>query len=371
MDVGLSYHSMDGIMKGLPQLLARYRIEPPKPKEEKFSLKLRVQLDGNGIPTLDTAEQVEEYIEIKKIPIKKHQQDAKKPAENKDDAKDGEAAEGDKPAEDAKNDAPKEPEYEYEEKEVKKTRSTNIQFKWEQHGYGGQTITEFVKAEDEMCKQDNIILDVKIMRNTLETYVYDMRAAIDTIGNFSEYIKDDVKQTYLEDLNKTEEWIYDEGESAAKDVYQKKLDELKKIGDPVKARHMFHDVFPSRSKDFEDIVTNIYQQAVEIPDDSHITKEEKEELLKKCQDTVDWFNKAKTAQASVPKNEDPVIDLHELENRKNEVISLGTKILSKPAPKKDAKKDEKPEDKKEEQPQQDAAPDSAEGDNKDSEMKDN
>ena len=65
MDLGVSYHDMDGIVAGLPQLLARYRVEPPTPTEEKFSLKLRIQLDQNGIPALNSAELLEEYTEIK------------------------------------------------------------------------------------------------------------------------------------------------------------------------------------------------------------------------------------------------------------------------------------------------------------------
>lgn len=136
MDLGIAYHSMEGVVNGLPQLLARYRIEPPTPTEEKFSLKLRVQLDHNGIPGLDTAELIEEYIEVKKIPVKSSAPPAPKPAEG---------AEGEAPAEPAP-----EPEQTYEEKEIKKTRNTQIHFKFEQHGYSAKQIEEFTKAEDEM-----------------------------------------------------------------------------------------------------------------------------------------------------------------------------------------------------------------------------
>lgn len=280
MDVGVSYHAMDGIMEGLPQLLARYRIEPPKPKEEKFSLKLRIQLDGNGIPALDTAEQIEEYVEIKRIPTKTMKKTpVAKPEEG--EKKEETPAEGDKPAEDKKEEAPKEPEYEYEEKEIKKTRSTQIHFKWEQHGYGVQQLTDFAKAEDELCKQDNLILEIKITRNQLETYVYDMRASLDSIGNFIPYMVEDQRQAYLVELNNTEEWLYGDGESAAKDAYVEKLSQLKQIGEPVKNRYRFHDLYQSRAQDFEQTIGNIFQQACDIPEDSHITAEEKEKLIKK------------------------------------------------------------------------------------------
>lgn len=362
MDVGVSYHSMDGIMGGLPQLLARYRVEPPKPKEEKFSLKLRVQMDGNGIPALDTAELVEEYTEIKKIPIKKQAPPAPKPAEA---PKEGEAP-ADASTTEENKEAPKEPEIQYEEQTVNKTRSTQIHFKWEQHGYGVQKITEFIEAEDSMCKQDNVILEIKVMRNHLETYVYDMRAALNIIGNYAPYIKEDDKEAYLLELNQVEEWIYSDGESAAKEIYESKWDELRKIGDPVKARYVFHDMFPPRAKDFEDTVNNYFQQAANIPDDSHITKEEREQLLKKCQDVIEWFNNSKDVQNSLPTYENPVIDFNEMETKKNEVITLGNKILNKPVP----KKENKPEDAKAEE-KTDAGQSAPAADNKDAEMKDN
>lgn len=139
MDVGVSYHDMEGVVVGQPQLQARYRIEPPAPKEEKFSLKLRVQVDQNCIPSLDTAELIEEYVEIKKVAVKQSPAPAPAPApadENKEGAPQPEAA----PAQ----------EQTFEEKETKKTRSTQIKFKFEHHGYSSKQIADFIKAEDEM-----------------------------------------------------------------------------------------------------------------------------------------------------------------------------------------------------------------------------
>ena len=352
MDVGVSYKSMDGIITGLPQLLARYRVEPPKPKEDKFALKLRVQLDQNSIAALDTAEQVEEYIEIKKIPVKP----AKAPAPAKDEKKEGEG----------EKEAAKEPEYQYEEKEVKKTRNTQIHFKYEHHGYGPKQLDDFTAAEDAMCKQDNVILEVKVMRNHLETYVYDMRASLDTIGNYREFMKDADREAYLAQLNQTEEWLYDEGESAAKDVYEKKLSDLQNIGEPVKMRYRFHDMFPSKIQDFESTVNDIFSKAANIPDDSHITAEEKEELTKSCEENTNWAANSKEVQNSLPKYENPAVDLAELDQRKHKLTELAEKILNKPEPKQE-KKEEAP---KEEAPKEEGAKEEAPKPAEDSEMKD-
>ena len=359
MDVGVSYHDKEGIVVGQPQLLARYRIEPPAPKEEKFSLKLRVQIDQNGIPALDSAELIEEYIEIKKVAIKTQSSaPAPQPApatgeENKD-----EAAQSNPTA------AP-EPEQSFEEKEVKKTRSSQIQFKFEHHGYSAKQLSDFIKAEDEVWKQDNVILELKIMRNHLETYVYDMRAALDTIGNLKEYIKEQDRIEYLELLNQTEQWIYDEGESAAKDVFRSKFEHLQKIGESIKLRSRFHESFKPRIKDFQEILANAHQKALEIPADSHITAEEKSELLRSCEDNSNWVAEAVSAQDSQAHYEDPVVDLMDLDQKRHKFMELANKILNKPAPVKEEKKEEpKPESTSQEAPKE-----GNEG-NKDAEMKD-
>jgi len=366
MDVGVSYKSLDGIITGLPQLLARYKIEPPKPKEEKFSLKLRVQLDQNGIPSLDTAEQIEEYIEIKKIPVKPHA-----PTPPKEDKKDeGKKEDGKKESKKDKKDkkeAPKEPEYHYEEKEVKKTRSTQIHFKFEHHGYGAKEIEEFIIIEKDMSKQDHLILEVKVMKNHLETYVYDMRAAIDSVGTYIPFIQDNIRQTFLDELNSTEAWIYDDGQSHAKEVYEEKMNSLQKIGEPVKARYIFHDLFPVRIQEFENIVNDIFSKAANIADDSHITKEEKEELIKSCEDNTNWISNVKEINSSLPKYEDPTINFGEVDERKNTITQLGDKILNKPEPKKEEPKKEEP--KKEESEKKEDSENKEETDKKEEEGK--
>ena len=282
---------------------------------------------------MDTAEQVEEYTEIKKIPVKPDT--SKIP---KTEKKEGEA-EGDK-----KEDK-KEPEYQYEEKEVKKSRSTQIHFKYEHHGYGAPQIEEFSKVEEEMSKQDNVILNFKVLKNHLETYVYDMRASLDTVGNHKQFIQDADREAYLSTLNSTEEMIYDDDQPA--EVFQKRYDELTAIGEPIKARARFNEFFPLRISDFENVLNNIFSQGANIPEDSHITKEEKEELMKSCEENTNWITNAKKDVSAMALHQDPSVDLAEIETRKTALIELGTKILNKPEPKKEEPKKEEEGEKKE------------------------
>lgn len=203
------------------------------------------------------------------------------------------------------------------------------------------------------------------MRNHLETYVYDMRAALDYIGNLKDFIKDQDRTQYLELLNQTEQWIYDDGESASKDVFKNKFDDLRKIGEAVKLRSRFHESFVPRTKDFQDVIASTHQKVLEVPEDSHITQEEKRELLKSCEENSSWLSEAISAQNSQARYEDPVFDLMELDQRKHKLLDLANKTLNKPAPAKAEKKEEQ----KAEGASQEAPNASAEN-NADAEMKD-
>jgi hypothetical protein len=125
MDVAVAYANPELALAGIPTMLSRYHIEPPVPKHEKFALKLRVKLDHNSIPGLDTAEMVEEFMEEKKIPLKM----AKNPPPKKEEPKKEDTKEGEEPKDaEMKDDKPAEkvpePEQQYETKMVNKTTTT-------------------------------------------------------------------------------------------------------------------------------------------------------------------------------------------------------------------------------------------------------
>ena len=47
------------------------------------------------------------------------------------------------------------------------------------------------------------------------------------------FISEQDKEQFLRLLNDTEAWLYEEGDDETKTVYNKKLEELKKHGDPI------------------------------------------------------------------------------------------------------------------------------------------
>ena len=344
IDIGVSYNDPATILGGMPTALARYRVEIPKPEHPKFSLKLRVKLDQNCIPGLDTAELIEEYKEEKKIAVKAAPPPAPKKDENGDTEMKDQAA-------DEKKEEPKAPEQQYETKIVDKTRSTNINFKWEKHGLTTSAINDFQKQEVEMYTQDRKILEVKEAKNRLESYVYDMRDKCGDYGDRKHLIEEAIRQEFLTSLNETESWLYES--ERTQDEYEKRLGELTKVGEPVNYRFRFYDSLGYRKEQLNLVLKAAEENGSKIPEDSHITKEEKEALLKLVSETQAWQTEMDEKLSKINKWEDPGYTLNQLEDKQKLVVELSNKTLNKPkpAPKKEEKKEEKADEKKEDKPE--------------------
>ena len=85
-----------------------------------------------------------------------------------------------------------------------------------------------------------MILEHKKLKNELESFLYEVRTNVDAYGSWEKYIDPSIRGKYLEELNKTVEWLYADGANAAGSEYKKRLDEFKKVGTPVKERYRFY-----------------------------------------------------------------------------------------------------------------------------------
>ena len=81
--------------------------------------------------------------------------------------------------------------------------------------------------------QDQLEQEKADSRNAVEEYVYSMR---DKLYELEDYITEQDRTAFNEQLSKTEDWLYDEGEDQPKKVYVERLVALRKVGDPVVER---------------------------------------------------------------------------------------------------------------------------------------
>ncbi|CEF67335.1 Heat shock protein 4 [Strongyloides ratti] len=209
-------------------------------------------------------------------------------------------------------------------------------------------IFDIYKARDfELKMQQTDLLEKQKAdaKNAVEEYVYDMRDKLCEV--LADFIQESEADEFKAHLQKTEDWLYEDGEDAETKVYEEKLSFLKKIGDPVVER--YHE-YENRAILFEAIETKImqidkfidqYNNGVEAY--SHIDKND----VKKVQDAVEekrkWVWENKDKQAKKAKYDAPHVWCREISNAKALLDSIVNPIMNRPKPKVEPPKKEKKE----------------------------
>ncbi len=175
-----------------------------------------------------------------------------------------------------KEEAPKQ---EFETQIKKKKTTTPLQNTGESYALNKQQREEFIRQELEWNKNDNIILELKAMKNNLEAYSYNMRTDLDAQGGvLRDYVDPAIIEAYLVEINQIVDWLYeDEGKNAAKDVYLAKYNSLRKIGDPAKLRKKYFEEVGPQFVQFEKLSQNVNNQFANL---AHMTDEDSQNLVK-------------------------------------------------------------------------------------------
>lgn len=77
-----------------------------------------------------------------------------------------------------------------------------------------------------MIAQDKKEKERSDAKNAVEEYVYDMRGRLDG-GEYEKFTDDKNRQRLLDDLQSTENWLYEDGMNQEKNVYVDRLKGLK------------------------------------------------------------------------------------------------------------------------------------------------
>lgn len=59
----------------------------------------------------------------------------------------------------------------------------------------------FFDVEEQMVREDDDILEMKYLRNTLEAYSYEMRNNLDSYGTFEKYLDEPTKASFIAEIN--------------------------------------------------------------------------------------------------------------------------------------------------------------------------
>uniref|UniRef100_A0A670YE13 Heat shock protein 105 kDa n=1 Tax=Pseudonaja textilis TaxID=8673 RepID=A0A670YE13_PSETE len=171
---------------------------------------------------------------------------------------------------------------------------------------GKDLLNMYIETEGKMIMQDKLEKERNDAKNAVEEYVYDFRDKLS--GPYEKFVCEQDRQNFSMLLSEIEDWLYEEGEDQAKQVYMDKLTEL---------------------KDEKYI---------------HIDESEMNKVEKCVSDTTEWLNNIINIQAKQSLDQDPVVRVNEIRRKLREIHSLCEPIVNQPKPQIDSPKQEEPPD---------------------------
>jgi len=370
------------LLAGLPDTIAQYTVGKGKRKNagvdggSKTKLTVRVRNGIHQIPELEGVSMTESWTEIEKIAIKVTKPPAPKPAEAPKDDKaktDGDKdAKADAPADGAEakpeekkdgddkapaeaapaQEAPKEPEHvteqKYEEKVRQRSREYTVPFTTVCHAIPPDQRKLLGTIEAELWAADSVILDAKAARNDLEAYAYQMKGELEPYGSYEHNIPADLKEPYLAELQKTIDWIYDDGKDATLQELKDKDASLRKTGEPVRARAKFRGGIAEWIELWTKIKTTKIEPRLaerKEEDGKPFQSEEQQSTIAAKVGLLDaWFEEINKA-LEAPKDQDVAYTLEGVERKIELTRAEVQAVFDAPPPKpKEEKKPEPPKD---------------------------
>ncbi|XP_019827003.2 heat shock protein 105 kDa isoform X2 [Bos indicus] len=290
---------------------------------EKSRVKVKVRVNTHGIFTISTASMVE------KIPAEENEVSSleadmdcqnQRPPENPD-------AE----ANEKKVDQPP-------EAKKPKIKVVNVELPIEANlvwQLGKDLLNMYIETEGKMIMQDKLEKERNDAKNAVEEYVYEFRDKL--CGPYEKFICEQDHQKFLRLLTETENWLYEEGEDQAKQAYVDKLEELMKIGTPIKVRFQEAE---ERPKIFEELGQRLQHYAKIAADFrnndekyNHIDESEMKKVEKSVNEMMEWMNNVMCAQAKKSLDQDPVVCAQEIRAKIKELNNNCEPVVTQPKPK--------------------------------------
>ena len=276
---------------------------------------------------------------------KKEEKEEKKEEEKKEMDVEGEEKKEEPKPEEKKEEKKEEPKPKYQTETLQCLSSFN--------GLTAEQVKEADQQEKAMLKKDEEIRARNHAKNELESYIYNMRDKVTDV--YKAYVLDNVRDDFLQKLEATENWLYDdEGYFAKREAFEARLTDLQTIGNPIVCRYKDSQERPEAVSQLTQRLETI-ERILSTPNEKydHITDEDKKPVREMIADAQSWLQKMLVEQSNLALTQDPVLKAVDILDRMKNVDALYNKVMSKPkpAPKKEEKKEEekKTEEKKEEE----------------------
>eukprot|EP00124_Ichthyophonus_hoferi_P001455 Ihof_evm10s76 gene=Ihof_evmTU10s76 len=170
-------------------------------------------------------------------------------------------------------------------------------------------IIKYQEFETQMENNDRFEVERLVAKNNVEEYVYDIRDKLE--DKLRDFVSEADKVAFVSVLTKTEDWLYEEGEDELKKVYEEKLAELKKIGNPIVARSVDWVELPKAEETLRKTLVLMKKALTSYANGdekyAHITKEEMAKVENEVKAKEEWINAKSCANAKLNKTQSPVV----------------------------------------------------------------
>ncbi|KAJ6767334.1 HSC70CB ISOFORM G-RELATED [Salix purpurea] len=177
--------------------------------------------------------------------------------------------------------------------------------------YGGMTKAELSEAEKIelwLAQQDLKMERIKDKKNALESYVYEMRDKI--FSKYESFATESDRDEISINLQKTEEWLYeDEPDDESENIYNQKLEDLRKLIDPIEIRYKEDEAREKARKDLLSCIADYRMNA------RSLAASERDAVIDECNKAEKWLQEKIQQQDSLPKNVDPVLWSSEIKRK--------------------------------------------------------
>jgi len=199
-----------------------------------------------------------------------------------------------------------------------------------------EEISRLIELENEMGAQDKKEKERSDAKNAVEEYVYDMRDKIG--GDYEKYSDENTRNKFLNDLQITEDWLYDDGMNQEKSVYVERLKNLKNFGDPIRTRyneaqnrqgHM-QDLMKSIQRT-DDAIQTYYTKSSDKY--AHIDQNDIEKANKILTEKQKWYDQTANRFNALKPHEDSTILCSHIKQERDALERECWAILNKPKPK--------------------------------------
>ncbi|XP_050948824.1 heat shock 70 kDa protein 4a [Labeo rohita] len=331
----------------------------PQPSGESAKVKVKVRVNVHGVFSVSSASLVEvvksaegeepmetdnpgkedeNKMQVDQEVQKAQGDDQKEHADKKSDTEEMETSTEENKQEEKKNEQPPQA-----KKAKVKTKTVDLPIEnslnWQ---LASETLNLFVENEGKMIMQDKLEKERNDAKNCVEEYVYEMRDKLH--GALENFVSEADRDSFSLKLEDTENWLYEEGEDQQKQVYIDKLNELKKLGEPIQNRFVEAE---ERPKAFEELGRQIQQymkiiEAYKAKDElyDHLDELEMMKVEKQVNETMTWMNNKMNLQSKQNLSQDPVVKTQEIQAKTKELYSACNNVVTKPKPKVEPPKEE-------------------------------